>query len=251
MNAEQAGSFLSGKATPKPAQPEPEFIASNGSDSNGAGTELEPAIVDDTKGATGDQVRKEQRRVLFRSPGFIIGALVLAFWVFAAVLPDLLATWDPKATVRNGDGQALLRSGPDGTAWFGTDQLGRDVYSRVIHGARPILIAAPLATAIAAAIGTLVGMFTGYFRGWIDEIASRLLEAVLSIPLILLAIVIVFTFGPTQPVIIGTIAFLFIPPVARTVRAATLAEAQLDYVTAARMRGESSLFIITLSLIHI
>jgi peptide/nickel transport system permease protein len=107
------------------------------------------------------------------------------------------------------------------------------------------MIAAPAATLIAAFIGTLLGLLTGYFKGWIDEIISRLLEAILSIPSILLAIVIVFTFGPTNPVIIGTIAFLFIPPIARTVRAATLAEAQLDYVTAARMRGEGSLFIIS------
>ena len=71
-----------------------------------------------------------------------------------------------------------------------------------------------------------------------------MLEAILSIPSVLLAIVIVFTFGPTTPIIIGTIAFLFVPPLARTVRAATLAEGQLDYVTAARMRGERSLFII-------
>ena len=144
----------------------------------------------------------------------------------------------------NDAGESLRRTPPDSTAWFGTDRLGRDVYSRVIHGARPILIAAPAATLIAAVIGTLLGLFTGYYRGWVDEVVSRILEAILSIPAILLAIVIVFTFGPTNPVIIGAIAFLFIPPIARTVRAATLAEAQLDYVTAAQMRGEGSLFII-------
>ena len=86
----------------------------------------------------------------------------------------------------------LRRTPPDGTAWFGTDRLGRDVYARVVHGARPILIAAPAATLIAAVIGTLLGLLTGYFRGWVDEIISRLLEAILSIPSILLAIVIVF-----------------------------------------------------------
>lgn len=191
------------------------------------------------------QVRKEQRQVLFRTPGFIIGCIVLLFWVVAAIVPDLLATWDPKAAVTDGSGVSLRRTAPDSTAWFGTDRLGRDVYSRVVHGARPILIAAPIATAIAAVIGTLLGLIAGYFGGWTDEILSRLLEAVLAIPAILLAILIVFTFGATNAVVIGAIAFLFIAPVARTVRAATLSEAQLDYVTAARMRGESSLFIIT------
>lgn len=194
--------------------------------------------------ATRSQVRREQRRVLFRSPAFIIGSVIVGFWVLSSLFPDLLAQWDPKGSVTNDAGEALRRTPPDGTAWFGTDRLGRDVYSRVIHGARPILIAAPSATLIAAAIGSLLGLLTGYFRGWVDEVISRLLEAILSIPAILLAIVIVFTFGTTNAVIIGAIAFLFVPPIARTVRAATLAEAQLDYVTAARMRGERSLFII-------
>ena len=203
------------------------------------------AVDPDLGGTTLDQVRKEQRTLLFRSPGFIVGVLILFIWILASIWPDLLATWGPKETVRTDAGEALRRTSPDGTAWFGTDTLGRDVWARVVHGARPIMIAAPLSTLLATIIGTLLGLYTGYFRGWIDEIISRILEAILSIPSILLAIVIVFTFGPTQPVIIGTIAFLFIPPVARTVRAATLSESQLDYVTAARVRGESSLFTIT------
>ena len=195
--------------------------------------------------ATRSQVRREQRRLLLRSPAFIIGSLIVGFWVLSSFFPDLLSLWGPKESVVNNAGEALRRTPPDGTAWFGTDRLGRDVYARVVHGARPILIAAPAATLIAAVIGTLLGLMTGYFRGWVDEIISRLLEAILSIPSILLAIVIVFTFGTTNTVIIGAIAFLFISPIARTVRAATLAEAQLDYVTAAQMRGEGSLFIIS------
>ena len=190
------------------------------------------------------QVRREQRRLLLTSPGFLVGTVIITFWILTALFPELFATWGPKETVVNSAGESLLRESPNGTAWFGTDRLGRDVYSRVVHGSRPILIAAPAATIIAAIIGSLLGLVTGYFRGWIDEIISRVLEAILSIPSILLAIVIVFTFGATNPVIIGAIAFLFIAPIARTVRAATLAEAQLDYVTAARMRGERSLFII-------
>ncbi len=194
--------------------------------------------------ATRAQVRKEQRALLFRSPSFIVGALILGFWLLSGLFPELLDRFDPKGSVVNDIGESLRRTPPDSTAWFGTDRLGRDVYSRVVHGSRPILIAAPAATLIAAFFGTLLGLLTGYFKGWTDEIVSRLLEAILSIPAILLAIVIVFTFGATTPVIIGTIGFLFIPPIARTVRAATLAEAQLDYVTAARMRGEKSLYII-------
>ncbi|MBT8206765.1 MAG: ABC transporter permease [Acidimicrobiia bacterium] len=194
--------------------------------------------------ATRRQVRKEQWRVLYRSPGFIIGSAIMTLWIVSSFFPELLANFDPKISVTGPEGQTLTRMPPDSTLWFGTDRLGRDVYSRVIYGSRPIMIAAPAATIIAAVIGTLLGLLSGYFKGWVDELVSRLLEAILSIPAILLAIVIVFTFGATNPVIIGAIAFLFIPPIARTVRAATLAESQLDYVTAARMRGERSLFII-------
>ena len=170
---------------------------------------------------------------------------MLAFWTLAALLPDLLSTFDPGASVETADGERLRNSSPDGTAWFGTNRLGRDVYSRVIHGARPILIVAPIATLLAVVAGTLIGLLTGYYRGIVDQIVSRILEAILAIPAVLSAILIVVTFGRTSVVITGTIAFLFIAPVARTVRAATLSESQLDYVTAARMRGESSLFIIT------
>lgn len=210
--------------------------------SNTDGTTDSEAVDDELSPVA--QIRREKRRLLLRSPGFIFGALIVVFWFLSAVFPDLLTQWGPKDTVRTAAGESLNNDPPSGDAWFGVDRLGRDVYSRTIYGARPTLIAAPVATLIATMVGTLLGLLTGYYRGWVDEIISRILEAILSIPAILLAIVIVFTFGPTNPVIIGTIAFLFVPPVARTVRAATLSESQLDYVTAARMRGESGLYII-------
>jgi len=196
------------------------------------------------QGGTRKQIRKEQRRVLFTTPGFIIGMAILLFWIVSAVVPELITDIDPKLPVRNADDQVLARESPNGDAWFGTDSIGRDVFSRTIHGARPILIVTPIATLIALVAGTLIGLTMGYFRGWADEVLSRLVESVLSIPTILMAILVVFTFGKTDPVIIGTIALLFTPPIARTVRAAAISEAQLDYVTSAKMRGERSLFII-------
>lgn len=206
------------------------------------GTGRQDSIVEpvdaEVDGATRKQVQREQFAVLYKSPGFIIGALIFAFWVLSSIFPGLLSTIDPKAL----SAETGIR--PNADAWFGTDLLGRDVYSRVIHGARPVLITAPLATVFAILAGSLFGMAAGYFKGAFDDVVSRIAEAVLSIPAILLAIVIIFTFGASTPVIIGTVAVLFTPPVLRTVRAATLSEAQLDYVTSAKMRGESSLFII-------
>ena len=103
------------------------------------------------------------------------------------------------------------RAKPGDGAWLGTDGVGRDVYARIIYGARPILIVAPLATGIAIVVGTLLGLVMGYYRGWVDEMLSRIIEAILSIPVILMAILVVFTFGRSTPVIIGTIAILFVP----------------------------------------
>lgn len=194
--------------------------------------------VEEAATATRKQIAREQRRLLFRTPGFIIGMGILLFWVVSAVFPTLITSTDPLAL-------GSARQSPSGDAWFGTDTIGRDVFARVIHGAEPILVVAPLATLFAIVAGTLVGLLMGYYLGWVDEFLSRIVESILSIPVILTAILVVFTFGQSTPVIIGTIALLFTAPIARTVRAATISEAQLDYVTSAKMRGESSFFIIT------
>ncbi len=200
--------------------------------------------VENAGGLTRKQIQAEQRRVLLRSPAFIVGTLIVLFWIFAALFPGLLTTWDPKDFVTDANGAPVVREGPSGTAWFGTDKVGRDVFSRVIYGARPVLIVAPVSAAVAVAVGTLLGLAIGYYRGWFDEIVSRIIEGFLSVPVILLAIIVLFTFGSSRGVIIGTIAVLFTPVVTRTIRAAALAESQLDYVTSAKMRGENGLFII-------
>lgn len=190
-------------------------------------------------GATRKQVRREQFRVLLRSPGFVVGALIILFWVFAAILPGALSSVGPKEFSSAG---ARLSPG-DGT-WLGTDSRGFDVYARIIYGARPILIVAPISTAIAVIVGTTLGLLMGYYRGWVDEIISRIIEAILSIPVILMGILVIFTFGRSRPVIIGTIALLFVPAITRTIRSAAISESELDYVTAAKMRGESGLYIV-------
>jgi peptide/nickel transport system permease protein len=136
---------------------------------------------------------------------------------------------------------------PPGTAnhILGTDQLGRDVLSRLMAGARDVLIAAPIAAILSLAFGTLFGLLMGYYRGWIDEVLSRIIEALLSIPVILVALLIISVLGSSRAVVIGTVVLLFTPIVTRTIRASVLAEAQLDYVTSAKLRGESGLFVMT------
>jgi peptide/nickel transport system permease protein len=181
--------------------------------------------------------RRETMRLLLRSPTFVVGSIIFWWWVFCAFFGATIAPHDPDGIT----GSTL--AAPNGNYLFGTDTLGRDVFSRVLAGARSILTIAPLATALAIVAGTTLGLVTGYMRGWVDDIVSRLIEALLAIPLIVLAVVIAVSLGHSTMTIIITVGVLFTPLVARTVRAAVLAERDLDYVPAARLRGERAPYI--------
>ena len=189
-------------------------------------------------------VKREQRKQLLRTPSFIIGNVITWFWVLCAVAPNLLARYPENDPVRDPVTDAVVaRQGPSSLAWFGTDATGRDVYSRVIYGADNVLTNAPIAALIAVVAGSVLGLLMGYYKGWLDEILGRIIEAILSLPVILLAIMVLVVFGKSRLAIILTIAGLFTPVVTRTIRSAVLAEAQLDYVTSAKLRGEPGVFI--------
>ena len=194
---------------------------------------------DEIESATGmrTQLRRERTRLLLRSPAFVVGSLIVLFWIFSALFPGVLTNWGPNEVVRLADGSTIPREPPSGEALLGTDKIGNSVYSRIIYGARPVLVMAPLAALIAAAAGTMLGLVMGYVRGWVDEVLSRIVEAFLSIPVILLAIMALVIFGQSAVVVVFVVSLLFTPVVARTVRSAVLGESQLDYVTAARLRG--------------
>ncbi len=194
------------------------------------------------------QARRERARLLLRSPAFVIGVTIVAFWGFCAMFPGVLLRFEPKQVVpielvENPDAVFSGRLSPDSQFWFGTDQNGRDVFSRVVAGARPIMVDAALAAIIAVFAGSFLGLMMGYLRGWVDEILSRFVEAFLSLPVILIGILATASLGKSRPVIVAIVAVLFSPIVARTVRADVMAQGDLDYVTSARLRGESSLFI--------
>jgi peptide/nickel transport system permease protein len=185
------------------------------------------------------QARRERIRLLLRSASFIIGATVIAFWLFCALFPDLVSRYDPKEPLRH----VPARDGPSSDAWFGTDRIGRDVFSRTTAGSRQVLSLAPISAVIGVTGGTALGLIVGYYRGLVDEIIGRIVDGFLSIPVILLAVLAATTLGTSRTVIILTIAILFIPVVTRTIRAAVIAESELDYVVSAKLRGESGLYI--------
>ena len=177
--------------------------------------------------------RRERWRALHRSPAFLIGLGIMLFWVGCALLGRALLRFHPYATdVLN----ALAP--PSRTHWFGTDQLGRDVFSRVIAGAGDILTVAPLATALGLAGGVLLGLISGYFRGVIDNAVSRVIDALLALPLVIICLLAIAAVGASTAAVIIVIGAVFAPVVARTVRAAVLSERILDYVSAARLRDE-------------
>jgi peptide/nickel transport system permease protein len=181
--------------------------------------------------------RRENLHALLRSKTFVAGSLIIGWWVLCAIIGEAIAPQDPL-----GQTSSVL-SAPSAHHLFGTDQLGRDVFSRVLAGSRSILEIAPAATVLAIAAGTSLGLITGYFRGAVDDIISRLIEAVLSVPLIVLAVVIAVTVGHSTFTLVIVVGILFTPIVARTVRAAVLAEREFDYVPSARLRGERAPYV--------
>ena len=183
------------------------------------------------------QARRETRRLLFRRPGFIIGVVVVGIWLFCAVLGDKVVPYDPFNDFSKGHQPPSLEH------YFGTDRLGRDVFSRVVVGARDVFLVAPPAALIGVVAGTLLGLIMGFYGGRVDEALSRIVEAFLALPVILVALLTLVVLGSSTIVVIGVVGVLFTPIVARTVRSAVLTERQLDYVTSARLRGESGLFI--------
>ena len=174
-------------------------------------------------------------QLLLRRTTFWIGAVIIAFWVVCAIFGHAIAPDNPLA-------QDLLSANiaPSGAHWFGTDPLGRDVLSRVIVGARDILIITPLATILGTVLGSALGLAMGYFGGLFDQIAGRIVDAILALPFVIIAFLFVVSIGASVTSITIIIGLVFTPLIARTVRAAVLVERNMDYVPASRLLGESS-----------
>jgi len=185
------------------------------------------------------QARRETFRLLIRRPAFIIGNVIVIGWVITAILGERITPYDPFNYFTTGH----LPPSPE--HWMGTDRLGRDVLSRVMVGSRDVLIIAPLAAMLGVVCGTLLGLVMGYYRGTVDDLLSRLVEAFLALPVVLVALLTLVVLGTSPLVVVCVVGILFTPIVARTVRSAVLTERQLDYVTAAKLRGESGLFILS------
>ena len=176
---------------------------------------------------------------LYRKPASALGATVVLLFVVIAILGPLLTPYSASQQIF-----ADARQGPSKVHLFGTDHLGRDVYSRVVLGTRSILALAGLGTLLAVIVGTLFGLISGYRGGTFDEILMRSFDSLLAIPALLLALLLLGTIGPSRNSMLVVIAFVYIPIVARVVRSETLTVVTKGFVKAARLRGESILYIL-------
>jgi peptide/nickel transport system permease protein len=134
--------------------------------------------------------------------------------------------------------------GPNGTFWWGTDELGRDVFVRVCNGARVSLVAGVLASGLAVVAGVIIGLLAGYFKGAADTVLARFMDAVLSLPYLILAIALISVYGPSLALTIIVIAFFSFASVGRIVRGQVLSITEKEYIEAARSLGSSDLRIL-------
>lgn len=169
---------------------------------------------------------------LFSRPSTIIAFVIVLIFIVVAIFAPLLAPYDPLA-------QSILKINrlPSASNWLGTDQFGRDVLSRMIHGSRNSLIFGLISPVLAAICGTVLGVVAGYFGGIIDRVISRLIDLLLAFPELLLAIMIAAVLGGGFWNVIAVITVAFIPGFARVARASTLAVKQEPYIEAATAIG--------------
>jgi peptide/nickel transport system permease protein len=182
---------------------------------------------------------------LLESPSALVGLAIIVLWAAAAVLAPWIAPYPPNAT----DLKALAHPTPSAAHWLGTDHLGRDILSRVLWGARTVLTVAPIAVVGATAAGALVGLTAGYYRGWIDLVVTRICDIVLSFPVLILYMIVLAIFGSSALNIILVVALTKMPIIARIVRGLTLELREREYVAAAKMRGESALYIMLVEIL--
>lgn len=180
---------------------------------------------------------------LMESPTSAFGVVVISILLLTALLAPLLAPFDPNVVNLS----AILQP-PSATHWFGTDELGRDILSRIIYGTRISLTTITIVSVVVGPIGLLVGTTAGYFGGWYDTLMMRITDIFLSFPSLILSLAFVAALGAGLENAIIAIGLTTWPPIARLARAETLTFRSADYISASRMQGASSLRIIVKSI---
>ncbi|MDQ7023964.1 MAG: ABC transporter permease [Anaerolineae bacterium] len=202
-------------------------------------------------------------RQIAQRPVALVSMVIVLIFILLAVIGPAVAPYEFDAIQRGEDRRALRNTPPSTTYIMGTDSRGRDIFSRLLWGARDTIGLPAVASLLAVSIGALIGLSTGYVGGWYDETVSRLMDSLLAIPALVLALVMITTivpilsntevlglvqlvdfFGANNISLTVVIVLLYVPIVARVVRSATLNVRDLGYIEAAKLRGESLLYIL-------
>lgn len=188
-------------------------------------------------------VRKPNRLVatwrrLRRYPATLLGFAIVGFFLLMAIFGPLVAPYEYSDQVLSDRLQP-----PSAQHIMGTDQFGRDIFSRILVGSRDVFVVAGLGALVAVLLGLILGLFAGNFGGPVDEVAMRLVDVLLAIPPLLLAMIILATLGPSRANVILVVGVLYIPMVARVVRSVVLDLRTRQFIEAAKLRGESSSYI--------
>jgi peptide/nickel transport system permease protein len=188
-----------------------------------------------SEGAEGDVVETPLRRAarrLLRRKGALFGLVVIALFIAMAVFAPLITRYDPTA-----QSYSLIRRPPSDAHWFGTDELGRDLLTRIIYGARASLLAGVISVSIALGVGIPIGLCAGYLGGLVDAVLSRITDAMLACPYLILAIALAFLLGPSLGNAMIAIGIATTPIFVRLTRGLVMAVKVEDYIEAARVVG--------------
>ena len=182
-------------------------------------------------------------RLLLHQPSAVIAAVVFLLFVFAAVFADSITPYGPTQIA------APPLQGPSGAHWFGTDEIGRDVFTRVIHGGRASIGIGLGASFLALMVGVPWGLASGYFGGVADTISMRITDGMLAFPAIILAMATVAVLGSSATNVLIAIGIIQIPRFSRLVRAETLAQKEREFVSAAVASGAGNFYVLRRSIL--
>ena len=174
-------------------------------------------------------------RTFLRNRGAVIGTILLLAWISAAIFAPFIAPYDPI------DPSGSSRQAPDAEHLMGTELLGRDVFSRILHGARISLTIGLISVSIGLGLGMLLGLPAGYYGGWADSFIMRLVDTMLALPGLLLALVVIVSLGTGLTNVMVAVGVSSIPLYARLVRGSTLTLRDIEYVQAAKLIGNQDL----------
>ena len=189
--------------------------------------------------ASGAEFRYARRTTAGR-----LGLSIVVLYMVLALFGHWLAPYSPTAFQYDDAGILEQLKPPSANFWLGTDQFGRDVFSRVMSGAGSLIAVSIAGASLGLVFGSMVGLISGYAGGKFDEFVMRVMDGVMSFPALLVALLVLTTLDPNVLNIVGTIGVVFVPGVARIVRSAMLALKELEFVQNARLRGEPSWYII-------